>query len=129
MSVLPTNLDHMIASSRQLAKRLFIIGENRVELLIVEMQEARGRLLYAAMLVMAVGVLMLMVMLSLSAALVIGLWSYSPVGVLTILMLLYGTLAFLLYGRLIQVLRHGRLFSDTIDQLRRDRASFATSAS
>ena len=47
----------LATSSRQLARRLLTIGENRLELLTVEVQEERERLLHALLLALGVAAL------------------------------------------------------------------------
>ena len=44
------SVGQIVDSSKRLARRLFTIGENRLELLVVEVQEERGRLLHTNLL-------------------------------------------------------------------------------
>jgi len=56
MEATTVSFKHLAASSRDLARRLLTLGENRLELLAVEVQEERERLLRAFLLALAVAV-------------------------------------------------------------------------
>jgi len=113
---------HLGAASKQLAQRLLTIGENRLELLAVEVQEERMRLLHGFLLAFAVAALGILAGLSLTAAIVVLGWPYSHIAVLLALTGLYGAAAICLYWRLAGWLRDWQAFSATLDQLRKDRA-------
>jgi len=108
-------------TSRRIARRLVTIGENRLELLAMEVQEERERLLHALLLALAVAALSLLAGITLTAAIVVGLWSWSPVAVLLILTCLYGAGGFLLCRRLNALLRDWETLSATLDQFNKDR--------
>jgi uncharacterized membrane protein YqjE len=112
----------LASTSKQFARRLLTIGENRLELLTVELQEELERLLFAFLLALGVAAFGLLASLTLTAAIVVGLWNWSPVIVLLILTGLYGMGAALLYCRLTGLLRDWHTLSATLDQLRKDRA-------
>jgi uncharacterized membrane protein YqjE len=80
----------LAATSKHFARRLLTIGENRLELLTVEVQEERERLLHAFLLALGVAAFGLLAGLTLTAAIVVLLWAWSPVAVLLILTGLYG---------------------------------------
>ena len=109
-------------TAKQLARRLLTIGENRLELLAVEVQEERERLLHAFSLALGVAVFGLLAGLTLSAAVVVCLWAYSPVAVLLTLTVLYAAAGFGLGRRLTGLLRDWQTLSASLDQLRKDRA-------
>jgi uncharacterized membrane protein YqjE len=98
------------------------IGENRLELLTVEVQEERERLLHAILLASGVAAFGLLAGLTLTAANVVLLWAYSPVAVLLTLTGLYGAAGVCLYRRLTGLLRDWQTLSASLDQLRKDRA-------
>ena len=98
------------------------IGENRLELLTVEVQEERERLLHAFLLALGVAAFGLLAGLTLTAAIVVLLWAWSPVAVLLILTGLYGAAGICLYRRLTGLLRNWQTLSASLDQLRKDRA-------
>ena len=112
----------LAATAKTFARRLVTIGENRIELLAVEVQEGRERLLHAFLLGLGVAVFALLAGVALSAVIVVWLWAWSPVAPLLILTGLYGAVGFCLYRRLIGLLRDWQTLSASLDQLRKDRA-------
>jgi len=114
------------SSSRSFARRLLTIGENRLELLTVEVQEERERLLYAFLLALGVSAFGLLAGLTLTAAIAVLLWSWSPFGVLLTLAILYSFAGFYLYRLLIRFLNNWQTFPASLDQLRKDRTCLAT---
>jgi uncharacterized membrane protein YqjE len=112
----------LATTSRRFAERLLTIGENRLELLTVEVQEERERLLHAFLLALGVAAFGLLAGLTLTAAIVVLLGQYSPLAVLLTLTGLYGVAAVCLYRRLTLLLRDWQTLSATLDQLRKDRA-------
>jgi uncharacterized membrane protein YqjE len=115
------SLGQLATTSKTFARRLLTIGENRLELLAVEVQEERERLLHAFLLALAVAVFGLLAGLTLAAALVVWLWAW-PVTVLLILTGLYAIAGVCLYRRLTGVMRNWQTLSASLDQLRKDRA-------
>ena len=71
--------------SKHFVRRLVTIGENRLELLAVEVQEEHERRLRAFLLALGIAAFGLLAGLTLTAAIVILLWAWSPVAVLLIL--------------------------------------------
>src|SRR5436190_1549181 len=118
------NLADLAATSRRFAGRLITTGENRLELLMVEVQEERERLLHAILLALGVALFAFLSGVALTITLVVLLWSASPVGVLLTLTVLYGAVALLLYRRFALLQREWKSFPATIDQLKKDRACF-----
>ena len=86
-------------SSKTFARRLLTIGENRLELLTVEVQEECERLLHAFLLALGVAAFGLLASLTLTAAIVVLLWAWSPVAVLLIFTGLYGAAGIYQIGR------------------------------
>ena len=111
----------LAATSKHFARRLLTIGENRLELLTVEMQEERERLRDAILMAFGVAVCGLLSGLTLTAAIVVLLWAWSPVAVLLILTALYGAAGICLWRRLTELLRNWQTLSASLDQLRKDR--------
>lgn len=112
----------LVETSKRFARRLFTIVENRLELLMVEVQEERERLLHAILLALGVAAFGLLAGITLTAAIVVLLWHYSPVAVLLILTGLYCVAAVCLYRRLAGILRDWEKLPATLDQLKKDRA-------
>jgi len=111
----------LAATSKTFARRLLTIGENRLELLAVEVQEERERLLHAFLLALGAVAFGLLGGLTLTAALVVWLWDW-PVTVLLVLTGLYGAAGICLYRRLTGLLLNWQTLSASLDQLRKDRA-------
>jgi len=110
-------------ATKQVARRLLTIGENRMELFRVEAQEERERLLRAVHLALAAAVFGLMAGMTLSAAIVVWLWQYSPLATLLALTGLYALAGACLWWRLVACLRDSESFSASLEQLRKDRAA------
>lgn len=114
--------DRIGAASKRLANRLLTIGENRIELLVVEIQEERERLLHAFLLALGIATFGLLAGLTFTAAIVVLLWAFSPLAVLLTLTCLYGAAA-VCFCRLFAGLRRDtKSVSASLDQLRKDRA-------
>jgi uncharacterized membrane protein YqjE len=116
------SLGQLAMTSKTFARRLLTIGENRLELLTVEVQEERERLLHAFLLALGVAAFGLLAGLTLTAAIAFLLWSWSPLAVLLILTGLYAASGICLYRRLTGVMRDWQTLSASLDQLRKDRA-------
>jgi uncharacterized membrane protein YqjE len=113
---------HLATNLKHIARRLLTIGENRLELLRVEMQEERERLLCAFLLALGVAVFGLLAGMALTVAIVVLLWPYAPVAALLILAGLYGAAGICLWRRLLGLLHDWQTLSESLDQLRKDRA-------
>ena len=116
------SLRQLGATSKTFARRLLTIGENRLELLTVEVQEERERLLHAFLLALGIATFGLLAGLTLTAAVAVLLWAWSPLAVLLILTGLYAAAGICLYRQLIGVMRNWQTLSASLDQLRKDRA-------
>ena len=116
------NLADLAATSKRFAGRLITTGENRLELLMVEVQEERERLVHALLLALGAAALGLLGAITFTAAIVILFWKFAPVVVLGVLTILYATFAIYLHRRLSVLLRDWKSFPATLDQLRKDRA-------
>jgi uncharacterized membrane protein YqjE len=122
MEAASVSLKQLATTAKHLARRLLTIGENRLELLTVEVQEERERLLHAILLALGVAMFGLLAILTLTAAIVVLLWDHSPVAVLLTLTALYGFAGVCLSRRLTASLRAWQAFTASLDQLRKDRA-------
>jgi uncharacterized membrane protein YqjE len=122
MEASTVSLRHLAAASKHVAGRLLTIGENRLELLTVEVQEERERLLHAFLLALGMTAFGLLAGITLTAAVVVCLSAYPRVAVLLALTGLYGAAGVCLYRRLTRMLRDWQMLSASLDQLRKDRA-------
>jgi len=111
----------LAATSKHFARRLLTIGENRLDLLAVEVQEERERLLHATLLAFGVAAFGLLAGITLSAAIVVLLWAYSPVAALLTVTGLYGAAGVCLCRRLTGLVRDWQMFSASLNQLQKDR--------
>jgi uncharacterized membrane protein YqjE len=116
------SISQLTTTSKQFVRRLATIGENRLELLTVEMQEERERLLHAVLLALGVAAFGLLAGLTLTAAIAVWLWAWSPAAVLLSLTGVYGAAGLWLYRRLAGLLRNWQTLSASLDQFRKDRA-------
>ena len=115
------SLMQLAATSKHFVRRLATIGENRLELLTVEVQQERERLLLAFLLALGVAAFGLLAGITLTAAIVVLFWAWSPVIVLLILTVLYGVAGICLYQRLTGLLHDWHTLAASLDQLRKDR--------
>ena len=116
------NFTNWAGPPKRFVRQLLTIGENRLELLMVEVQEERERLLHAILLALGVAVFGFLAGAALTVALVVLLWSLSPVAVLLTMTALYAAISFFLYRRFADLQRHWKTLPATLDQLRKDRA-------
>ena len=120
MDTATVSLQQLAVTFQRIMHQLLTIGGNRLELLMVEVQEERERFLHAILLAFAVASFGLLAAITLTATIVVLLWACSPVAVLLTLTGLYGVVALLLYRRLTSILREWKNLPATIDQLRKD---------
>ncbi|MGZ4974194.1 MAG: phage holin family protein [Limisphaerales bacterium] len=116
------SLGELGTASKQFARRLLTIGENRLELLTVEVQEERERLLHAMLLALGIGACGLLIAIVFTAVIVILFWDVSHFAILLTLMVFYGAGLLWLYRRLAALLLTWKTLPATLDQLRKDRA-------
>jgi uncharacterized membrane protein YqjE len=115
------NLGQLATTSKHFARRLLTIGENRLELLMVEVQQERVRLLRAILLALGVAAFGLLAGVALTGTIVWLFWKLSPLAVLLALSGLYAAAAVFLYRRLTVLLRDWQNIPATLEQLRKDR--------
>ena len=118
----PIKVSQLVELSKRFARRLWTIGENRFELLLVEVQEERQHLLRALLLALGAAAFGLLAGAALTGAIVVWLWELSRLAALLVLASLYGATAVWLYRRLTRRLRDWQNLPATLDQLRKDRA-------
>lgn len=116
----------LAAPTKSFARRLLVVGGNRLELLTVELQEELTRLLRALLLAMGVAVFGLLAGITLTATVAVVFWETRPWLILLVLAAGHGMAGGLLYRQLSGVLRGWEALSATFDQLRKDRACLDT---
>lgn len=122
MEPIGNSLVRIAATSKRFARLVLTIGENRLELLKVALQEERGLLLRVILLSLGMGIFGLLAGMALTGAIVVYLWAYSPVIVLSSLAAFYGLIVLILAWCLKRRLRNFQPLSSSLDQLQEDRA-------
>ena len=120
-----TPLTEIPAASRRLAKRAVDLGVNRVELLLVELEEERERIVQAIVCALVAAVFGLLAGISLTFFIVLFFWESSHLIALAVLTVLYGATALFVIMRLARLRRDWHAFAATLDQLRKDTACLA----
>jgi uncharacterized membrane protein YqjE len=108
-------------ASKRIAHRAFVIVENRIQLLMVEAEEERGRILRAMWMAMAVVAFGLLAGVTVTVIVAVAFWNYYPLIALVVLAALYAAGAVLFYVKLLQLQRDWQTLPATIDQIRKDR--------
>ncbi len=107
--------------SRRVLKQLLTIGFGRLELLSVELQEERERLMFALLLALCAAVFGLLAGIVLTLLLVVLTWDRSPAITLAVLLVTYAGAGLVAYRRLIRLQRESKLLPATMEQLQKDR--------
>jgi uncharacterized membrane protein YqjE len=123
METNPDSFHQVGATSKQIARRLAIIVENRLELLLVEVQEERERALRAFLLALGVAAFALLAGVAFTGAIAVWLWAWSPLAVLFLLTGLYGAAGLFLYRQLTALRLNWQTLPASLDQIRKDRTS------
>lgn len=118
-------LVELVGASRRAAQRTLDIGANRLELLIVELQEERDRLVLTVVMALGAATLALLAGIAFTLGVMVLLWEHSPALAMGVLMLLYGAGAAYLYLRVMRLQRNCEMFAATLEQLRKDRECLA----
>jgi uncharacterized membrane protein YqjE len=118
----PSQLEpHLADASKRLTHRALVICENRFQLLMLEAEEERERILHAIWFALGAAAFGLLAGIALTLVIAVALWHESPVAALLVLTALYAGAAAFFYARLARLQRDWQTFPSTIDQLRKDR--------
>jgi uncharacterized membrane protein YqjE len=112
----------IFASLRRLLKTVLAIGQNRLELLVVELQEERWRFFNALLLAGVVLILMLMTLMAATATIVFLCVRADRLDLLVALILLYLAATIVSFWRLRIRLKNWVPFSATLAELKKDKA-------
>jgi uncharacterized membrane protein YqjE len=112
---------HLGDATKRIAQRVFVIVENRLQLLMVEAQEERERVLLAILLALCAAVFGLLAGVTLTVVIAVALWEHSPIIALLVLVALYTIAAMVFYGRLFRLQRDWQTLPGTLEQLKKDR--------
>jgi uncharacterized membrane protein YqjE len=117
----PTSLGEALALAKRLLMHALAIGHGRVELLLVELQEERERVVLALLLAVGAAAFGLLGGIALTLLLVVLTWKFSPVATLAVLCLLYFSVSGFLYLRLAKLRKDWKTLPATADQFQKDR--------
>jgi len=115
-----TAVSGLPGSVRSLARHALAIGGNRLELLLVELQEERLRAFQGIGLALGIAVLGLLAGISLTVAVVVAFWEHSRLWPILALTALYAGLALALFRVLRRRLQTWQALPETFNQTRRD---------
>jgi uncharacterized membrane protein YqjE len=107
-------------STKRIAQRAFVIVENRLQLLMVEAQEERERILKAMLMAMAAVAFSLLAGVTVTVIVAVAFWNCHPIIALLVLAALYIAGAILFGVKLMKLQRDWQTLPETIDQLRKD---------
>lgn len=100
---------------------MFLIVENRLQLLMVEAQEERERVLMAMWLGLGAAAFGLLAGVAMTLMVAVALWEHSPLVALLVLTALYSITAVFCFVRLRQMQKDWQTLPGTLDQLKKDR--------
>lgn len=121
-----TNITGLPGSTRRLAQHALAAGENRFELLLVELQEERERVFQTIAMSLAVAALVLLAGVAFTILVVMVLWDYSRLWPITTLTLVYAVSGTTMYGVLQRQLRSWQTLPESFKQVRRDLAALSS---
>jgi uncharacterized membrane protein YqjE len=118
----PSDNEHPLGdATKRIAQRVFVIVENRLQLLMVEAQEERERVLLAILLAFCAAAFALLAGVTLTVVIAVALWEHSPILALLVLLALYSIAAVIFYGQLVRLQRDWLTLPGTLEQLKKDR--------
>jgi len=113
--------DDLPQAARRLGLGLLAMCRNRFELISVELQEERARLIQALLMTLGIAVLGLLAGISLTGAVAILLWEHSPGLVLIGMAAIQASSAWFLYRNLSRLLTIWTPMQGSLQQLEQDR--------
>jgi uncharacterized membrane protein YqjE len=121
MQTSSNNSPHLGDATKRIAQRMFVIVENRLQLLMVEAQEERERVLLAILLALCTAVFGLLAGVTLTVVIALALWEHSHIIALVVLATLYSIAAVFFYQRLGRLQQDWETLPGTLEQLKKDR--------
>jgi len=112
----------LFATLKRMGRTVLAMAENRLELVLVELQEERVRMFSALLLVVVAGILVLMGLVVGTLAVLVLCGEDHRLAVLVVLSLLYFSAALAVMGKLRVQLRNWTAFADTMAEFRKDKA-------
>jgi uncharacterized membrane protein YqjE len=113
---------HLGNASKRLARQVLVICGNRLELLLVELEQERDKVALAAGLGFGVVIFALLAGVAVTIAIVVACWQWSPVGAVLIVAAIYAAVAGMFTILLVRFKRAWRILPGTMDELRKDHA-------
>jgi len=110
----------LTAAPKRLIQLALAAGENRVELLLVELEEERDKLITAVLLVLASAAFGVLAGITLTLTVAVVLWNRSPVLAVLALFALYGFLSVFLFLRFLKMRKEWKILATTREQLKKD---------
>lgn len=121
----PTSGGGLLDSLRRLLDSVLGLVQRRLEVIALDLQAEKTRVLDLLVRAAAMLVLGLLALVAATATIVVALWDTSPVLVLAVVTVLYGAGATILGWGIKRRLREGpKPFADTIEEFRKDRECF-----
>jgi len=121
----PTPGGGLLDSLRRLLDSVLGLVQRRLEVIALDLQAEKTRVLDLLVRAAAMLVLGLLALVAATATIVVALWDTSPVLVLAVVTVLYGAGATILAWDIKRRLREGpKPFADTIEEFRKDRECF-----
>ncbi len=120
-----TPLSDIKTISKRMVARALHLGENRLQLLLLEVEEERERLLHALILALGAAVFGLLAGVALTATVLVLFWKTWPIEAMSALTVLYAGMAVFLGAKLSKLRRDWEAFSGSLSQLRKDCACLA----
>jgi len=108
-------------ASKQAVQQALGICANRVELLFVEVQEERERIMRAVSMAVGITVFTSLAGVAITVLVAVAFWWSHPIIALASLTALYVAAGAFLLARLARMQREWQTFPDTLEQLRKDR--------
>jgi uncharacterized membrane protein YqjE len=106
---------------KRLLQRIFITGENRLQLFLVEAQEERERFFCAVALGIVAAGFALLTGIAFTLLVVLIFWDNHPAIALLVLTMVYAIVAVVCHSKMMQVVKDWQTLPATIEQLKKDR--------
>jgi uncharacterized membrane protein YqjE len=110
----------LAGNSRKLVQDVLAAGENRLDLLVVELQEEREQTYQAVGLLLSFTAVMVLFGFAVTTAVVVGFWEVSRIWPVCGMALLWAAVAALVWRRLRRQLQTWQTLPETLNQLHRD---------
>ena len=120
-----TPLSDIKTISRRMVARALHLGENRLQLLLLEVEEERERLLHALILALGAAAFGLLAGVAFTATILVLFWPTHAIAAMSALTVFYLGVAVLLGAKLSKLRRDWEAFSGSLSQLRKDCACLA----